>query len=247
MQMLGLERDTEKIISHPEFGTITFRKRKGLRNFSIIVKTDGEVIVSLPYSVSYAEAQKFVTEKTAWIRKTQKKLSTVHPTFFDETTEFSTHSHKLKILQHNEIFVRRIITNDGFLIIYYPQTTDIKSPKLQQIFQQCILDTLYIEAKQYLPQRVQFLANKYNFKYNCLRIKNNLTNLGSCSYKNNINLNLHIMRLSDELIDYVILHELCHTIEKNHSERFWKLLDSLTNNNARQLSKRAKKVNTKMI
>ena len=245
--MLGLERDNEKIISHPEFGTITFRKRKGLRNVSIIVKADDEVIVSMPYNLSYAEAQKFITEKTNWIRKTQKKISAIHPTFFDETTEFSTRSYKLKILQHNENYVRRVITNDGFLIIYYPQTADIKSPKLQQIFQKCILDTLYIEAKQYLPQRTQYLANKYNFKYNNLRIKNNLTNLGSCSYNNNINLNLHIMRLADELIDYVILHELCHTIEKNHGERFWKLLDSVTNNNARQLSKQAKKVNTKMI
>jgi len=245
--MLGLERDNEKIISHPEFGTITFRKRKGLRNVSIIIKADNEVTVSMPYNLSYAEAQKFVNEKTAWIRKTQKKLNAVQPTFFDETTDFSTRSYKLKILQHNENYVRRVITNDGFLMIYYPQTADIKSPKLQELFQQCVLDALYIEAKQYLPQRVQFFANKYNFKYNNLRIKNNLTNLGSCSYNNNINLNLHIMRLSDELIDYVILHELCHTIEKNHGERFWKLLDSVTNNKARQLSKEAKKVNTKMI
>ena len=245
--MLGLDRDSEKIISHSEFGTITFRKRKGLRNVSIIIKSCDTVTVSLPYRLSYTEAQKFVTEKTEWIRKTQKKLNAVRPTFFDETTNFSTHSHTLKILQHNENTVRRVITADGFLTIYYPHTADIKSPKLQKIFQNCVLETLYIEAKQYLPQRTQFLADKYNFKYKRLRIKNNLTNLGSCSYDNNINLNLHIMRLSDELIDYVILHELCHTIEKNHGERFWKLLDSVTNNNARKLSKEAKKINTKII
>jgi predicted metal-dependent hydrolase len=245
--MFGLERDKEKTVSHPEFGTITFRKRKGLRNLTIVVRSDNEITVSVPHTVSYTEAQNFVTEKSNWIKKSQKKISAAHPTFFDEKTDFSTRSYKLKILQHEENYVRRIITEDGFLVIYYPQTADINSPKLQKIFQQCIFDALYFEATQYLPQRTQFLANKHNFKYNQLRIKNNLTNLGSCSYNNNINLNLHIMRLSDELIDYVILHELCHTIEKNHGEKFWKLLDSVTNNNAKQLSKQAKKINTKMI
>ncbi|MDR3226748.1 MAG: M48 family metallopeptidase [Prevotellaceae bacterium] len=245
--MLGLGDNNEKIISHPEFGTLTFRKRKGLRNVRISVNSAHEVNVTLPYNVSYDEANKFVIEKSNWIRKVQKQISEVKPTFFDENTQFSTRSYKLKLLRHNEKHVRRVITNDGFLIIYFPQDADINSPKLQNIFHRCILDALYVEAKQYLPQRLEFLANKYNFKYNQVRIKNNLTNLGSCSYQNNINLNLHIMRLSDELIDYVILHELCHTVEKNHGAGFWKLLDSVTNNNARKLSQQAKKINTKVI
>jgi predicted metal-dependent hydrolase len=245
--MLGLEQDKSKIVSHPEFGTITFYKRKGLRHINILVKSDNEITVSLPYRVSFYEANKFVLEKSAWIRKTQKKAGKVKPSFFDKTTQFETHSHKVKLMEHDEDYVRRVITNDGFLNIYYPKNSDINSPKMQNLFRQCVLDALFFEAKQYLPQRVKYLADKYNFKYNNLRIKNNTSNLGSCSYQNNINLNLHIMRLSDELIDYVILHELCHTVEKNHGAQFWKLLDSVTDNKARELSKQAKKINTKMI
>ena len=251
MTMLGLERlittDKQKIISHIEFGSITFRKRKGLRRINLSVKSDHEINVSLPYHVSYDDANKFVHEKADWIRKTQKELGKIKPVFFDKTTQFATHSHKLKLLEHDEKHVRRVITNDGFLVIYYPKNADINSVKLQNIFKQCVLDTLFIEAKEYLPKRLEFLANKYNFRYNQVRIKNNSSNLGSCSYRNNINLNLHIMRLSDELIDYVILHELCHTVEKNHGERFWKLLDSVTGNKAHELSKQAKKINTKVI
>jgi predicted metal-dependent hydrolase len=243
--MLGSEQDNSRTVSHPEFGTITFYKRKGLRRISISVSN--EIKVSLPYCVSYDEANRFVIEKSAWIRKVKKETEKIKPTFFDGTTQFETHSHRVKLLEHNENYVRRVITNDGFLNIYYPQNSDINSPKLQNIFRQCILDVLLFEAKHYLPQRIRYLADKYNFKYNQVRIKNNLSNLGSCSYQNNINLNLHIMRLSDELIDYVILHELCHTVEKNHGERFWKLLDSVTDNKARELSKQAKKINTKII
>ncbi|MDR0420277.1 MAG: M48 family metallopeptidase [Prevotellaceae bacterium] len=245
--MLGLEQDKSKIILHPEFGTVKFNKRKGLRRINISVKSTDEVNVSLPYSVSYDEANKFVIEKSSWIRKTQRNFEKIHPTFFDKTTLFETHSHKIRLLEHTENYVRRVITDDGFLNIYYPQNSDISSPKLQNIFRQCILDVLFFEAKNYLPQRVKYLADKYNFKYKQMRIKNNLSNLGSCSYQNNINLNLHIMRLPNELIDYVILHELCHTVEKNHGERFWKLLDSVTENKARELSKLAKKINTRII
>ena len=66
------------------------------------------------------------------------------------------------------------------------------------------------EAKAWLPVRLAFLAERYSFSYNQVRIKNNVSNWGSCSRKGNINLNLHIMRLPEDLRDYVILHELCH-------------------------------------
>jgi predicted metal-dependent hydrolase len=58
-------------------------------------------------------------------------------------------------------------------------------------------------------------------------VKNQKTRWGSCSEKNNINLNVNLVLLPDELIDYAILHELVHTRVKNHSKRFWAELDKL--------------------
>jgi predicted metal-dependent hydrolase len=81
------------------------------------------------------------------------------------------------------------------------------------------------EAKEYLPDRVAYLAFKNKLKYRNLYLKNMKSQWGSCSYENNINLSLHLMRLPVELIDYVILHELAHTVEKNHSPRFWNLVE----------------------
>ena len=105
-----------------------------------------------------------------------------------------------------------------------------KSPKIE---------ALRKEAKKILPVRLEELAKKHGFKYGKVAIRNAKTRWGSCSYRNNINLNLHLARLDDDLIDYVILHELCHTIEKNHSARFWALLHKHLPN-ATELRKRLK-------
>jgi predicted metal-dependent hydrolase len=82
-------------------------------------------------------------------------------------------------------------------------------------------------ARRRLIDRLDYLALKYGFQYNRVFIKNQKTRWGSCSRKNNINLNVNLVRLPDELIDYTILHELVHTRVKNHGPRFWAHMDRL--------------------
>jgi len=77
------------------------------------------------------------------------------------------------------------------------------------------------KAKITLVNRLSELAEKHGFNYNKVFIKNQKTQWGSCSPKNNINLNMKLLKLPVELIDYVILHELVHTRINNHSRRFW--------------------------
>ncbi len=76
-------------------------------------------------------------------------------------------------------------------------------------------------ARARLIARLNHLAAFYGFEYNKVAIRNQKTRWGSCSDKNNINLNMHLVRLPDHLIDYVIVHELLHTRIKNHTKRFW--------------------------
>ena len=82
-------------------------------------------------------------------------------------------------------------------------------------------------ARQFLIDRLRYLAKKHGFTYNRVFIRNQKTRWGSCSAKNNINLNLNLVRLPQELIDYTILHELVHTRIKNHGPRFWDQMDAL--------------------
>lgn len=93
------------------------------------------------------------------------------------------------------------------------------------------------QAKAYLPGRLAQLAREHGFSYCALRIRKSRSNWGSCSVKRNINLSIFLMLLPEHLVDYVILHELCHTIHMNHSPEFWSLLDKHTGNRAKQLRK----------
>jgi predicted metal-dependent hydrolase len=86
------------------------------------------------------------------------------------------------------------------------------------------------EAKKRLTDRLYHLAKEHGFTCNNVSIREQRTRWGSCSHKNNISLNLKLVLLPEELIDYVILHELVHTRIHNHSKEFWAELDRYTGN-----------------
>lgn len=94
-----------------------------------------------------------------------------------------------------------------------------------------VIDLLRSDAKAYLPGRLAELAARYGFTYNKVTIKHNSTNWGSCSVRNNINLNLNIMRLSKVLQDYILLHELCHLRHHDHGHAFHLLLEHVLTDN----------------
>lgn len=103
------------------------------------------------------------------------------------------------------------------------------------------VERLRAEAKAFLPGRLQELADRYGFTYGKVFIKHNKSNWGSCSARGNINLNLNLMRLPEDLRDYILLHELAHLRHANHGPKFHALLEQLcqdcTGRSARDLEK----------
>ncbi len=85
-------------------------------------------------------------------------------------------------------------------------------------------------AKKTLTSRLKQLAEKHGFTYNKVSVRSQRTRWGSCSHKNNISLNMKLVKLPHELMDYVILHELVHTRIHNHSKKFWAELDNYVGN-----------------
>ncbi|MBU2520893.1 MAG: M48 family metallopeptidase [Proteobacteria bacterium] len=102
------------------------------------------------------------------------------------------------------------------------------------------------EARKFLTNRLNELSGKHGFDYNKVFVRNQRTRWGSCSVKNNINLNVNLVCLPEELIDYTILHELVHIRIKNHNKEFWDELDKLVVN-AKKLDKKLNKYNVLLL
>lgn len=96
-----------------------------------------------------------------------------------------------------------------------------------------------------LLERLQELASEHGFKYKRATIRNQKTRWGSCSFDNNISLNIKLILLPDDLRDFIIVHELVHTREKNHGAGFWQLLTELIPD-ARARAKEVKKFSTRL-
>jgi len=91
------------------------------------------------------------------------------------------------------------------------------------------------KAQSVLPGQLAELAELHGFKYSNVRIRKSRTRWGSCSSKGTISLSLYLSLLPEHLVEYVLLHELCHTVQMNHSPAFWTLLNKCTQNKAREL------------
>ena len=98
-----------------------------------------------------------------------------------------------------------------------------------------------LAAGKKLSDRFTYLARKHGFSYSRLTIRNQSTIWGSCSHKNNISLNIALADLPEYLIDYVMLHELVHTLHPNHGRSFWAELDKYSAGNAKLIDKQLRK------
>ena len=98
-------------------------------------------------------------------------------------------------------------------------------------------------AKALLKDRLQELAQQHGFTYNKVSVRNQRSRWGSCSHLNNISLNINLVSLTGDLMDYVLLHELVHTRIKNHSKAYWAELDGYVGGKgkAKELDKRLSK------
>ncbi len=98
-------------------------------------------------------------------------------------------------------------------------------------------DELRAAAAEYLPRRIAEISAQTKLRYNHLTIRATHSKWGSCSSENNISLSIFLMALPRHLIDYIIIHELCHTVHHNHSREFHELVDYICGGREKELNK----------
>lgn len=226
-------------------GEIKVRRSANIKYLRIRMAPGRGIWVSVPYGVSRKQTEKFLLENRDWILENRKNMQV-----YEQDTgirlcigaEIKTKLHVLKIIGTEQTKPSYEIKKE-VITLAIPRTVDFS--KVEKIVGQFLLEIYSLECQQYLPKRVKYYADKFGFKYGRLSFRNNISNWGSCSFENNINLNIKLMKLPDEIIDYVILHELCHTVEKNHSADFWKLVEKVCPDYA-VLRGRLRKYNTRI-
>jgi len=233
-----VKKDTIRIIEFEGIGQVSFIRRASARNLKITIKPFRKVVVTVPFFISFEAADSFVKEKQPWIKKSQSRF--IHNghsvTTFEEDTVFCTRDHMLQLGRHRKATILTVIRNRQ-IRVNFPDHADVRDPRVQRAIRKAILAAWRLEAGKYLPGILQELAMKNNFTYNKVTVRNNRTRWGSCSRDNNINLNIHLIRLPAHLCEYVVLHELCHTLHKHHQKSFWQLLDKVTGGRAKILDK----------
>lgn len=99
------------------------------------------------------------------------------------------------------------------------------------------IEELRRAAKATLPAKVEYFARKFGFSYGNVTIRAARTKWGCCTSRNNISLSLFLMTLPEHLQNYVIIHELCHTVHHNHSARFHALADRCLGGREKELQR----------
>ncbi len=221
-------------------GTVTLRRSRRARRFGIRVTLFDGVLVTVPWFASYASAMEAVERNRRWILK-EMHLAGEQQRQFGALSEGKcvTRAHRL-LVEQGDVSTTMVRVRSGVIAVRYPGTLHLDSPPVRRAIQSGILAAYRIEAHAYLPARVRELADLHGFSYRRLFIKDLRSRWGSCSMVNNINLALQLMRLSDDLVDYVVLHELAHTKVKDHGANFWRLLDQVSGD-ARVLDRRLRR------
>ena len=191
---------------------------KRARYLRIKLTNTGVLSVVVPSGVQINQVKTFVSSQTQWIERKLKCLSPVNNkpnelrlTYLDETWN-------IEYLRDQQLASVYVKTKDNFQLECNGSVDDT------ELLHSALGKWLKQKAEQVIPSRLSVLSELHGFHFNRVTIRGQKTRWGSCSSSKNINLNYKLLFLEPALVDYVLIHELCHTLEMNHSSRFWELV-----------------------
>lgn len=207
------------IIQDEEFGKITIRRSARATQVRLRVAPDGTLRASLPlYAPTFLVKRLLKTSRV----ELRELLSQSQPGESYINGMRIGKSHTLIVEPSSSFSVTR---RGQQIIVRLPDDVPLEHPAVVRAIRDGVIGALRLEAKSYLPKRLSFLSHKYGLNYEKVRFSHASGRWGSCSSQGTISLNIALMKLPFELIDYVIVHELAHTRHMNHSPEFWELVE----------------------
>lgn len=226
-------------IEDKELGPLFVRANARARRLTFRAKSDG-IHVTVPPRTSRAEIERAIEQLRPRLLAAQQKQT---KRLIDLDYRIDTEFFKLTLVSgQRERFLSR--SELGEMQIICPPNADFADDNLQAWLRKVIEEALRRNAKVILPPRLYMLSVQHGLPYKSVKINSSSGRWGSCSAQGNINLSYYLVLLPRHLIDYVLLHELAHTREMNHGERFWALLDRMTDGKAQALREELRRYKT---
>ncbi len=187
------------------------------RSIALVIDNNGDLIVRAPLKCTDESIISFILKKQKWIIEKRTQIQ----------------NSNYKIISYKDGDIVPILGKD-----YIIKLIDIKKIGFEE--NTILLPTLNPErslkrylinlAVQKISERVKYYSANFNFHYRQITITSAKTRWGSCGYNNGINFTYKLIMCPIEVVDYIVVHELCHTVEKNHSKKFWARVEAVLPN-----------------
>ena len=197
-------------------------RRLKTRNLRLRLNRKGELSISLPPHLSLREVEAFVSQHLDWLETSRQKLARLRdrlspPFELRDGAALPVLDHTVRlVLQPEENLPSRWQQSDGRLILrgrFTPEQTC-----------RVVVQWYRATARAFLLERVPQLAEPMGVRYKKIRVGNQRSLWGSCSRRGTLSFNWRIVLLAPDTADYLIIHELAHLLQPNHSPKFWEIV-----------------------
>lgn len=189
--------------------------QKEVKHARLRVSEDGRIRVIIPQAFSQEDVEALIKKKQRWIDR--------HLKFFKGMSKINLQRNQILLYGNRYTYFYDSTYEHKVIVDHEYKTIRAKRNLLDKTIQQLWLTDV---AKKYLTNRTEELAAKLKFEYNKLYIRNQRKKWGNCSKEKNISLNWRLIKAPMFVIDYLIVHELLHTVVMNHTHKFWTMLKS---------------------
>jgi predicted metal-dependent hydrolase len=198
--------------------------RKNRKTISMKISDNSQIIVSAPTFISDSKIKEILKEKEKWITETLRNMEDRinEDSNLKEGILYLGRMYKIELhnVKHNSL---KIIFDNSMFNLYIPEVLTEKDKLLHS--KELLIKWYKIQARRVFEERVNYYSNILKVSPNRIAIKDQKFRWGSCSSKGNINLNYRLIMAPIEVINYVVVHELCHLVHLNHFKDFWELVE----------------------
>ena len=191
---------------------LLIKKNKLSRNYKLTFdKKNLRGLVSIPYYVSFKSGLEFANENIEWLYKEIKKILPI--VLIKNNSSLLILGKKMKIIFEEDKLNKIFVTNNNIIIKSYNDSH-------KKILKKWIINKILLHSKNY----VDIVSKSLNLNIKAVKVSNSFNYWGSCNSAGVIHLNWRLIFAPTQVLEYIIVHELCHLKEFNHTKNFWMLV-----------------------